>query len=119
MKIEGIQTGNYLSTNNLTKGQGSQEVKYTPIGIKKLEEFPIEKAVNVEELDKAIDKANKSFKTFDRRFEFSVHERLKTFMVKVIDSNTDEVIREIPPEKLLDIIANMLEVAGILVDEKI
>jgi flagellar protein FlaG len=30
----------------------------------------------------------------------------------------DEVIREIPPEKILDMVAKMMELAGILVDEK-
>jgi len=39
-------------------------------------------------------------------------------MVKVIDINTNEVIREIPPEKILDMVATMLEMAGIIVDER-
>jgi flagellar protein FlaG len=39
-------------------------------------------------------------------------------MVKVIDINTREVIREIPPEKILDMVATMLEMAGIIVDER-
>jgi flagellar protein FlaG len=39
-------------------------------------------------------------------------------MVKVIDENTGEVIREIPPKKILDMVANMLELAGLLVDER-
>ncbi|WP_167686495.1 flagellar protein FlaG, partial [Paenibacillus polymyxa] len=29
-----------------------------------------------------------------------------------------ELIREIPPEKTLDLVAKMMEIAGILVDEK-
>jgi flagellar protein FlaG len=39
-------------------------------------------------------------------------------MVKVIDNETQEVIQEIPPEKILDMVAKMWEVAGILVDER-
>jgi flagellar protein FlaG len=39
-------------------------------------------------------------------------------MVKVVDSETGEVIREIPPEKLLDMFANMLELAGLIIDER-
>jgi flagellar protein FlaG len=42
----------------------------------------------------------------------------KANMVKVIDINTREVIREIPPEKILDMVATMLEMAGIIVDER-
>lgn len=40
-------------------------------------------------------------------------------MVKVIDVNTDEVIREIPPEKILDLVAAIWEITGIMVDERI
>ena len=40
-------------------------------------------------------------------------------MVKVINSINDEVIREIPPEKILDMVAHMLEIAGIIVDERV
>jgi len=35
-----------------------------------------------------------------------------------LNADTDEVIREIPPEKSLDMLQKMLEMAGILVDEK-
>ena len=77
-------------------------------------ELPIsEKAV----ID-AIEKANKVFEGVYRRFEFSIHEKTKEIMVKVIDSATDEVIREIPPEKILDMVATIWEMAGILVDER-
>jgi flagellar protein FlaG len=37
-------------------------------------------------------------------------------MVKVMDINTNEVIREIPPEKVLDAFAAALELAGVFVD---
>jgi len=41
-------------------------------------------------------------------------------MVKVIDTSGDreEIIREIPSEKVLDMVARMWELAGIMVDEK-
>jgi flagellar protein FlaG len=39
-------------------------------------------------------------------------------MVKVINSDTNEIIREIPPEKTLDLVAKMWEMAGIIVDER-
>ena len=39
-------------------------------------------------------------------------------MVKVVDTETKEVVREIPSEKILDILANILEMAGLLVDER-
>lgn len=73
---------------------------------------------NEAEVIQAINKANKHIRTYDRRLEFSVHELTKQIMVKVINTEDDSVIREIPSEKVLDMVAHMWEVAGILVDEK-
>lgn len=39
-------------------------------------------------------------------------------MVKVIDAETEEVIREIPPEKILDLVAMIWEMIGLIVDER-
>jgi flagellar protein FlaG len=39
-------------------------------------------------------------------------------MIKIVDKETKEVIKELPPEKTLDMIAKIWEVAGLLVDEK-
>ena len=50
--------------------------------------------------------------------EFSYHEETKRVSIKVIDEDTKEVIKEIPPEETLEMIAKMWELAGILVDEK-
>jgi len=66
----------------------------------------------------AIEKANKAICSVKKKFEFSIHEGTKEIMVKVIDSDTNEVIREIPPEKILDMVAKMWEIAGIIVDER-
>jgi flagellar protein FlaG len=66
----------------------------------------------------AIEKANKAIVSTNRQLEFSIHEKTKEIMVKVIDAETKEVIREIPPEKILDMVAKMMEMAGILVDER-
>lgn len=66
----------------------------------------------------AIEKANKAIMGANRRFEFSIHEKTKEIMVKIIDSDTNEIIREIPPEKTLDMVAKMCEIAGIMIDER-
>ncbi|HSH35695.1 flagellar protein FlaG [Schnuerera sp.] len=72
-----------------------------------------------EELIKSIESANEQFVAFDRRFEFSIHDKTKQIMVKIIDVTTDEIIREIPPEKILDLVAAIWEISGIIVDERV
>ena len=66
----------------------------------------------------AIGKANKAISVTRTQMEFSIHEKTKEIMVKVINSDTKEVIREIPQEKILDMVAKMWEMAGILIDER-
>lgn len=67
---------------------------------------------------KAIETANQKVNGGPREFEFSIHEKTKQIMVKIIDSSTKEVVREIPPEKILDMVAYMCEAAGLFIDEK-
>lgn len=50
--------------------------------------------------------------------QFSYHEETKRVSIKVVDKETNEVIREIPPEETLEMVEKMWELAGILVDEK-
>lgn len=77
-----------------------------------------EYAINEKVVSEAVDRLNKAIEGSSRRFEYSVHERTNEIMIKVVDESTKEVIREIPPKKILDMIANMLEMAGLLVDER-
>lgn len=77
-------------------------------------ELPVSERVVID----AIEKANKAISMSSRKFEYSIHERTKQIMIKVIDSDTNEVVREIPPEKVLDMVAKMWEMAGIMVDER-
>ncbi|MCR5249149.1 MAG: flagellar protein FlaG [Lachnospiraceae bacterium] len=50
--------------------------------------------------------------------EFGIHEKTNRITVKLVDKQTKEVIKELPPEKTLDMIAKVWEYAGLLVDEK-
>lgn len=86
------------------------------------EKKPLEEAKTAQLSEKtiisAIERANRALVLSNRALEFSVHEKTKEILVKVIDTETKEVIREIPSEKILDMVANILEMAGILVDER-
>lgn len=50
--------------------------------------------------------------------EFGIHEGTNRITIKIKDKDTDELIREVPAEKTLDLIQKAWEMAGILVDEK-
>lgn len=50
---------------------------------------------------------------------FGVHEATNRVTIRIVDKDTKEVIKEVPPEKTLDMIAKVWELAGLLVDEKL
>lgn len=50
--------------------------------------------------------------------QFSYHEATKRVSITIVDKETNEVIKEIPPEETLEMVEKMWELAGILVDEK-
>lgn len=49
---------------------------------------------------------------------FGVHEDTNRVTIKIVDKQTKEVIKEFPPDKTLDMIARVWEMAGLMVDEK-
>ncbi|AXH98475.1 flagellar protein FlaG [Sporosarcina sp. PTS2304] len=53
------------------------------------------------------------------QLRFQYHDKLHEYYVTIVDSETDEVVREIPPKKLLDMHAAMKDFIGLLVDHKI
>ena len=69
-----------------------------------------------EQLKKAVEQLNKSMPHSEAIFGF--HEETNRVTIKIIDREPKEVIKELPPEKTLDMIAKVWELAGILVDEK-
>jgi|SaaInl7_150m_RNA_FD_contig_121_6707_length_2928_multi_20_in_0_out_0_1 flagellar protein FlaG len=56
---------------------------------------------------------------FNKRLRFSVNEDLNQVVVKVIDSQTDKVIKEIPPQVLQRMHVRIREAIGLLIDEVI
>lgn len=76
------------------------------------------KFTSEKEVIELIEKANDTLNLRYTNLQFSIHEKTHEIMVKVVDSESGEIIREIPPEKVLDAVAKMWEIAGIILDEK-
>lgn len=66
------------------------------------------------EIDNALNKINNFLKDDKTHAEYTYNKEMKTMMVKVIDENTKEVVLEIPPKKILDMVASMLRQVGLL-----
>lgn len=69
-----------------------------------------------EKLKKAVEQINKGFANSEAIY--GIHEGTNRVTIKIVDKDTKKVLKELPPEKTLDMIAKAWEMAGILVDEK-
>lgn len=74
-----------------------------------------QQAVN-DQVKKAVERMNQSMSHSEAIF--GIHEKTNRVTIKIVDKDTKEVLKEIPPEKTLDMIAKAWELAGILVDER-
>lgn len=116
------------STSNKTRVDGNTKIKSeaenkveSTINEDKVDKNVIqnESKTNNNQLEKAVVSMNDFIKTTDTSLQFNLHEELDRYYVKIVDSETEEVIKEIPPEKMLDLYAEILQSIGILVDKKI
>lgn len=76
-------------------------------------------SIGEEQLIRNIDRAVKSLQGPETTLDISIHDKTHEIMVKVLNKETGEVIREVPPEKTLDLVAKMMELAGIMIDAKV
>lgn len=107
---------NMATSGNVTSGISNQQYEAqtsTPSGVGRVESTGgVEK-----QLINAIEKANQ-LQRGTTECQFSIHQETKQVMIKLVDSTTKEVIKEIPSEKILDMFATMCEAAGLFVDTK-
>lgn len=62
---------------------------------------------------------NETLRTFDKKLRFRVHESTDRLIVRVVDAETQEVLREIPPEEILELVAHIEKTVGLIIDERI
>jgi len=112
--LTGIASSPNAENDNITKNNSSGELndfkekKTSAEDVKKLSKEVVERTVQA--LKDYIE-SNK------RSLDISVYEKTGDIIIKVISEKDGKVIREMPPEKLLDLAARMQELAGSLFNE--
>lgn len=105
-----FENKNVANTNNKLQNGNSQSVITTNV----LEKHNTKE----DEIISSIEKANKKLQGSATELSFSVHSGTKQIMIKILDTNTKEIVKEIPSEKILDMVANLMETAGLIIDKK-
>jgi flagellar protein FlaG len=69
-------------------------------------------------LEKMVDKLSQQFRSRNTSLSFSIDDDTRSLVVKVIDSDSEKVIRQIPPEEVLAIRARIQELLGAIFDKE-
>ncbi len=75
-----------------------------------------ESNVNEQELGSVVESLNALAQAARRRLEFSVDQDSGRTVIKIMDFDTQELIRQIPPEELLRLSQHMHDAQGLLID---
>ncbi len=113
-----------VSSNSVTSVSESPAVQVQPLGnevfqansqAKQDEQNPLP----AEKAKKMTESINRFMETTNTNLRFQYHEDLKEYYVTIVDSKTNELVKEIPSKKLMDIYAAMRDFMGLMVDHKI
>lgn len=116
MKIDHITSASSIHTYDQSRqNRGEQRTNNNSSNLKNQNE-EIYKETDIKQ---AVESLNGFIEPLHTNLKFVYHEELNEYYVTVINPLTDEVIKEIPPKKMLDMYASMTEFMGILIDEKI
>ncbi len=75
--------------------------------------------ISKDKLQQAVNVVNEFLEINHSSSKFIYHEGLERYYVTVVNRDTEEVVKEIPPKKLLDAFYEMQKMVGMIVDEKI
>ena len=118
MRIDGTSISMPNMTQQSKEGQEARPVHADVIAQQQNQPVVEEKGTK-EKLNQAIDSLNEFFTINNSELKFVFHEGLDTYYAQLINSETEEVIREIPSKKVLDVFYEMQKLVGMIVDKKI
>lgn len=115
--VSSVQSGGKVEMAALDKEVAVAAVQAIAANAGQIQET--EYILPAEQAKKMTESMNKFLETANTQLRFKFHEQLKEYYVTIVNPVTDEVVREIPSKKLMDIHAAMKEFVGLLVDVKI
>jgi len=74
--------------------------------------------LSVEKLQEAVEKMNELMQGGNRSLNFSVDDSTEKVVVKVMDTDTKEIVRQIPSEETLKFAEHLEGMLGLLFDDK-
>ncbi|MCR3757772.1 flagellar protein FlaG [Clostridium felsineum] len=112
------QGGQILETTPVNNEIGQpQRIEVNAVKVdQETENFKSDSEKEAKNTGKNIDKLLRRENT---HVEYSVHKVFGDLIIKIVDNDTQKVVQEIPPEKILDMVAKLCEADGVLLDKKV
>jgi flagellar protein FlaG len=116
-RIEGqVVASDEINRSSGVKGRGesyqSMKANSRKLGARLIDLRSTERLKREEEIKKLrreTREAEMEYASYSRRLNYKKHQATDRYFVRVIDSSSDEVVREVPPQEELDRIAKMLQ----------
>ena len=74
--------------------------------------------IETSDLQKAVDRVREVFQNVEPRLQFEVDPDLHRVIVKIMNGDSGEVIRQIPPQEVLDLAKNLQASKGLLLKQQ-
>lgn len=115
LNVEAIRTiDTIIQTPKAAYPPSNQEMKFPERTI----DFQEKETYSNEQIVEIVEEASKALEVVNTELTFRVHEGTGRPVIQLVELVSKEVIREIPPERMLDIVAGIWEWAGLIVDRK-
>ena len=75
--------------------------------------------VKPEELQKLIEEVKKKFDMLSKYLKIDIDQELEIPVVKIMERDTNSVIRQIPPDDLLELMKRIDQLLGLLMERKV
>lgn len=75
--------------------------------------------ISQEELNKIVEELKHKFSLIDKYLKIDIDEQLKMPISKIIDMRTEEIIRQIPPDWIIDILRRLEELKGVFYAQEV
>ncbi len=98
--------------------QGAEELSRQDIIMVK-EESEGNKALSMDEIEAIIKEMNEFIRIFNTKVAFELDKETGKMILRIIDVQTNEVIRQIPPEELLRISKRISELLGLIINARV
>ncbi len=114
-----IKAINNISDRAVIQGQSSSEIQrvqqqQSPVEKVKQENQEELKQLSKEELENVLKSVKKKFDYMNKYLKIEIDKDLHEPVIKIIDKKTNEVVRQIPPEYLLELAKKVDELVGLL-----